>query len=234
MKLNFLQLLTILFLIGCGNKIQTQNLEKRSVEYYFEEIGKMEIQELLKKGILKDSLNIAEKYRNNEKNELNEEGFNKYTEIKIEVYQSLFKDYLYQEHIEFENSVYVLYFTVAGFDDTEWDVVKWDKDEWNMNKSYRLNRNEIKNNKLITKIFWNYDEGPKNLENIRLFVKNDYLILERGNLYHSLYDLKSEKLIINEESPWHEFNGKGKEEMNKWIKENLHDKIEIKINGKRE
>ena len=52
MKLNFLQLLTILFLIGCGNKIQTQNLEKRSVEYYFEEIGKMEIQELLKKGIL--------------------------------------------------------------------------------------------------------------------------------------------------------------------------------------
>ena len=234
MKIKIFQLLTILTLIGCGNKTQPQNLEKRNIEYYFEEVGKMEIQELIKRGILKDSLTVAEKYKNNGKNELNDDGFGKYAELKADVYMKFFKDYLYQEHVEYGNSVYVLYFTVAGFDDTEWDVIKWTKDEWTKNKSYRLNRKEIKNNKSVTKIFWNYDEGPKNLENIRLFVKNDYLVLERGNLYHSLYDLKKEEVVLNEESPWHASDGEGKEEMNKWIKENLHDKIEIIINGKRE
>ena len=54
--------------------------------------------------------------------------------------------------------------------------------------------------------------------------------MERGNLYHSLYDLKSEKIIFNEESPWTSCKAKNKEEMNKWIKENLHDKIEKIIN----
>ena len=50
--------------------------------------------------------------------------------------------------------------------------------------------------------------------------------MERGNLYHALYDLKNQKVLINEESPWHQAEGDGKEALNKWIKENLHDKIE--------
>ncbi|MGB3468906.1 MAG: hypothetical protein WBA74_26715 [Cyclobacteriaceae bacterium] len=54
--------------------------------------------------------------------------------------------------------------------------------------------------------------------------------MERGNLYHSLYDLKNQKVLINEESPWHQAEANGKDELNKWIKENLHDKIERIIN----
>ena len=62
-------------------------------------------------------------------------------------------------------------------------------------------------------------------------ILNLYLIypkdeVERGNLYHSLYDLKNDKLLINNESPGTSCNANNKEEMNKWIKENLHDKIE--------
>ena len=225
MKIKILQLLTILFLIGCGNKTQTQNLENRSVEYYFEEVGKMEIQELIRKGILKDSLTVAEEYKNNGKNELNDDGFSKYAEIKADVYMSFFKDYLYQQQIEFENSVYVLYFTMAGFDDTEWDIFKWEKEEWNKSKSYRLNREFIeKNKKSLEKIIFNYDEGsPKNIENARIFVQNDYLVFERGNIYHSLYNLKTNKVIVNEESPWHASDG---EDVNKWLMENIHNKIE--------
>ena len=54
--------------------------------------------------------------------------------------------------------------------------------------------------------------------------------MERGNLYHSLYDLKNNRLIINNESPWTSCMAKDKEGMNKWIKENLHNKIEEIIN----
>ena len=53
--------------------------------------------------------------------------------------------------------------------------------------------------------------------------------MERSGLYHSLYDLKKNELLINEESPWHSAEDNSDEGMNKWIKENLHTKIEEKI-----
>ena len=144
---------------------------------------------------------------------------------------SFFKDYLFQQKIDYNNDVYVLYFTMAGFDDMQWDIIKWKKENWNGKE--RLNREKIKKDKSIEKILWNYDEGAKNTENIRMFIQNDYLIMERGNLFHSLYDLKSEKVILNEESPWFASNSNNKEKMNEWIKENLHNKIEKIINEKR-
>lgn len=90
----------------------------------------------------------------------------------------------------------------------------------------KVNREKVEKDASIEKILFNYDEGEKNTENIRIFIKNNYLIMERGNLYHALYDLKNQKVLINEESPWHQAEGDGKEALNKWIKENLHDKIE--------
>tara|TARA_R110002126_G_scaffold290496_1_gene447564 strand:+ start:31 stop:468 length:438 start_codon:yes stop_codon:yes gene_type:complete len=141
-------------------------------------------------------------------------------------------DFLYQQKVEYGNDFYVLYFTMAGFDDMEWNIVKWKKENWKGEE--RLDRERLKTDNDIEKILWNYDEAGKNLENIRIFIKNDYLIMERGNLYHSLYDLKNEKVILNEESPWNASDGKDKAEMNEWIKENLHDKIEKYLNQKRE
>ncbi len=57
--------------------------------------------------------------------------------------------------------------------------------------------------------------------------------MERSGLYHSLYDLRTNELIINDESPWHSANADNLENMNNWIKENLHSKIEQKINASR-
>lgn len=57
--------------------------------------------------------------------------------------------------------------------------------------------------------------------------------MERSNLYHSLYDLRTNELLINEESPWHSANTDNIEIMNKWIKDNIHSKIEQKINTNR-
>lgn len=219
-------LLTILT-ISC----QSQELEYRSVEFYFDQIAELEFKELIEQNILIDSITIADNYLDEKTKGLNEEGFMKYLEIKMGIYRSFFKDYLYQQHLEYDDQIYVLYFTIAGFDDVEWDIVKWNKSDWKNDD--KLSHDRLKSDSSLTKIFWNYDEGPKNMENIRLFIKNDYLVFERGNLYHSLYDLKSDSLLFNEESPWHASNGEDKDKMNDWIKTNLHDKIEEKLNEKR-
>jgi len=229
-----LKILTLICLIVCSTscKSQTEKIEDRTIEYYFEQIGELEISELLKQKILIDSLTIAEKFKDSTSNRLNSEGFQKYSEIKMNIYLKFFKDYLYKQKVEYGNDFYVLYFTMAGFDDMEWNIVKWKKEKWKGEE--RLDRERLKTDNDIEKILWNYDEAGKNLENIRIFIKNDYLIMERGNLFHSLYDLKNEKVILNEESPWNASDGKDKTEMNKWIKENLHDKIEQYLNKERE
>ena len=219
-----------LLLLTLTCNAQTAELEYRSIDYYFEQIAELELEKLLEEKVLLDRTTIAEAYLAKETYRLNKEGFNKYADIKMNIYLSFFKDYLYQQHLEFDDNVYVLYFTMAGFDDMEWNVVKWNKQDWN-NES-RLDRERLENDGSLSKVIFNYDEGPKNLENIRIIIKNSYLILERGNLYHSLYDLKADSLLINEESPWHVAGGQGKEEMNEWIKVNLHDKIKKLIGEK--
>ena len=227
-----MKILSIIFLLLLTLTCNAQKaaLEYRSIDYYFEQIADLELEKLLEEKVLLDSNTIAEAYLDKETNKLNKEGFHKYADIKMNIYLSFFKDYLYQQHLEYDDNVFVLYFTMAGYDDMEWNVVKWDKQAWN--NEDRLEREKLKNDGSLTKIIFNYDEGPKNLENIRIFIKNDYLVLERGNLYHSVYDLKADSLLINEESPWHVASGQGKEEMNEWIKTNLHDKIE-KILGEK-
>lgn len=225
-------ILIILTFISTSCQSQTKEIEDRTIDYYFEQIGELELKELLEQKVLIDSVTITEKYKDSTSNYLNSEGFQKYAEIKMNIYQTFFNDYLYQQKVEYGNDIYVLYFTMAGFDDMQWDIIKWTKDNWTGEE--RLSREKAESDKKIKKILWNYDEADKNIENIRIFIKNDYLVMERGNLYHSLYDLKSEKVIINEESPWSASDGKDKAEMNKWITENLHDKIEGCLNNKRE
>ena len=210
---------------------QSQELEYKSVVYYFEQVAEIELKKLIEQEILIDSSTIADKYLDEKTKGLNEDGIMKYSEIKMGVYMSFFKDYLYQQHITYEENVYVLYFTMVGFDDVEWNIVKWKKSDWKNDD--KLSRDKLKSDSSLIKIIWNYDEGPKNMENIRLFIENDYLVFERGNLYHSLYDLKSDSLLFNEVSPWHASNGEDKDKMNDWIKTNLHDKIMEKLKEKR-
>ncbi|WP_027127244.1 hypothetical protein [Gelidibacter mesophilus] len=227
MNIKYILILIITFLtVSCQS--QTNEIEDKTIDYYFGQIAELEIDKLINQKILIDSLTIAPKYKDSISNGLNQEGFMKYADIKANIYMSFFKDYLYQQKVEYNNDYYVLYFTMAGFDDMQWDIIKMPKDSWNGKE--RLNREKIEKDDLIEKVLFNYDEGAKNTENIRIFIKDDYLIMERGNLYHSLYDLKNQKVLINEESPWHQAKGDGKEGLNKWIKENLHDKIEQTIN----
>lgn len=219
-------LICTLITVSCYS--QTNEIENKTIDYYFGQIEELEINELINQKILIDSLTISPKYKDSISNGLNEKGFMKYAEIKVNIYRSFFKDYLYQQKVEYNNDYYILYFTMAGYDDMQWDIFKMPKNNWNGKE--RLSIEAVEKDNLLEKILFNYDEGAKNIENIRLFIKDHYLIMERGNLYHSLYDLKNQKIIINEESPWHQAKGEGKEALNKWVKENLHDKIAEIIN----
>ncbi|MBK7243523.1 MAG: hypothetical protein IPH98_06630 [Saprospiraceae bacterium] len=156
----------------------------------------------------------------------------KYAEIKGDIYLKYYKYYLFLQSINFKDDIYVLYFSVAGFDDVEFQIVKWKKQDWL--KSDKLSKDIVDQpNQKFQKVAFNYDEGPKNLKNVRMFVKNDYLVMERSGLYHSLYDLRKNELLVNDESPWHSASADNLETMNKWIKDNIHSKIEEKINASR-
>ncbi len=226
---SILYLSAILISVSCYSR--TKSLENREVDYYFAQVAEIELFELRNQKVFIDSNTISEKYLDTITNGLNEKGFKVYLDIKADVYMSFYKDYLFQQKLEYKKDLYILYFTMAGFDDMEWSIFKLKIKDWKGNE--RLDKALSKSDESIKKILWNYDEGYKNIEKIRIFIQNDYLIMERGNLYHSLYDLKKEYVILNEESPWHSSNGKTKEGMNKWIRLNLHDKIKSIINKKR-
>lgn len=222
-----------------SNTLHSQELQYRSVDYYFDIVKKIEIQSLQEAGIINSNLEIAAQYKEKNLKSLNKKGRAKYLDIKINVLRKFFKDCLYQQHITYKNEVYVLYFSMAGFDDTEWYILKWEKDKWNFQEKidkelvYENTSNvEYGENKKLDFDFicFNYDEGPKNLSEVKIFVKNEYLIMEREGLYHSLFDLKNSKLLINEKCPWCRSKASDKEQMNGWIRENLHNKIEEIIN----
>jgi|SRR5690554_374862 len=226
-----ISILTLVLLLT-SKLIFAQADSARTLEYYFQIVDSLELVEMKRAGVITDKDSVADQYFDKTTQRLNEKGFMKYAEIKGDIYLKYYRDYLFLQSINFKDDIYVLYFSVAGFDDVEFQIVKWKKQDWL--KSDKLSKDIIdKPNQKFQKVAFNYDEGPKNIENVKMFVQNDYLVMERSGLYHSLYDLRTNELIINDESPWHSANADNLENMNNWIKENLHSKIEQKINASR-
>lgn len=226
-----ISILTLVLLLT-SKLIFAQADSARTLEYYFQIVDSLELVEMKRAGVITDKDSVADQYFDKTTQRLNEKGFMKYAEIKGDIYLKYYRDYLFLQSINFKDDIYVLYFSVAGFDDVEFQIVKWKKQDWL--KSDKLSKDIIdKPNQKFQKVVFNYDEGPKNLENVKMFIQNDYLVMERSGLYHSLYDLRTNELIINDESPWHSANADNLENMNNWIKENLHSKIEQKINASR-
>lgn len=206
----------------------SQDLKYRDVDYYFAILKKMEKEELKEKGLLDKNSKLTEKYKVKGKESLNKEGQKLYFEVRMKLVKSYFKDYYYQQHLEYKGDVYVLYFSMAGFDDIGWCILKWKKGKWN--NIEKIDKQLVQNaqktvNKDFKFICFNYDEGPKNTNNVKIFIKRNYLVMERGSLYHSLFDLQAQKVLVNETCPYCKSKAKNREQMNIWIKKNIHDKI---------
>lgn len=226
-----ISILTLILLLT-SKLIFAQVDSTRTLEYYFQIVDSLELVEMKKAGVINDKDSVADQYFDKTTQRLNEKGFMKYAEIKGDIYLKYYRDYHFLQSVNFKEDIYVLYFSVAGFDDVKFQIVKWKKQDWL--KWDKLSKDIVdKPNQNFQKVAFNYDEGPKNLENVRMFVKNDYLVMERSGLYHSLYDLRKNELLINDESPWHSASADNLETMNKWINDNIHSKIEAKINASR-
>jgi len=226
--------------------------EPRSVDYYLDLLAESVREGLREQGVLDESGELTEKYYRiidgKNKKRLNKEGIRVYSKVRLAAHEKLFRVWNYQQHIARGEYVYALYFSIAGFEDLEWQVVRWEKDSWKAQET--IDKKELEavrrnspgekvdaSGKGYTPLFWNWDEGPKNRENVRIFVENDYLVLERSGLYHSLYDLKSQETLINKTSPWHGWREDGGEdacELNEWITIHLNEPIEKKLKEPRE
>ena len=206
--------------VGCAG----QRLEPRDVNFYFDQVGALEMDALLREGVLLDRATVAEAYRDAATGRLNGRGFAKYAEVKKEVYLAYFTDHLYLQHVAVGDHVYGLYLSVSGFDDVHWDVVRWRAAEWRNEE--RLSPARLEADATVVRLFGNYDEGPKNVEDVRLYREGRYLVLDRGGLHHSLYDLEGERIVFNEESPWHASGGADEADLDTWIKTHLHAPID--------
>ncbi len=220
-------------LFAVHSLVQAQEMEDRTIFYYQEKLSHLIEEEMIAQKILLNSTTISDEYKDPKTNRLTREGKMKAMLLRVPIYESFFTDALYYlQKVTYKDDVYALYFTLAGFDDISWYIIKTSKADWQGKE--KLSQKGVEQDNAITTILWNYDEDPKNTENTRLFIRNHYLVMERGNLYHALFDLDKQEVLVNKESPWAaalSASGKlesghlNKEEMNQWIKENLHDKI---------
>lgn len=216
----------VLILIFLVNFLSAQTEKKISIEHYFNTVDSLEFNKLKQEGIINSENKITREYKEKDSETLNEKGFEKLTYIRADVYMNYFKNYLLLQSLEYENFVYAFYFSVAGFDDVEFEVLKWKKENWKGEETVDKRSVYENTNKNVERIAFNYDEGPKNLENPRIFIEKNYLVMERSGLYYSLYDMKANKLLINDESPWNSAEDNSEEGLQNWIKENLHNKIQ--------
>lgn len=207
------------------NSISQTNQSENEFE---EEIDKNMIKELIKEKLLNDSLYITKNYLDKETGNFNKEGAEIFKKIQSNIHLSYFTDYLYLQHVEYENYIYALYYTMEGINNGirdgwgVWRIVRFGKENWISNK--KLNKEKVNSFNLIMS---SQDIAPMLFTNpnSRIIVDRKYLILEIGKLYHSLYNLQTNEIILNEISPWQFSERESKKKRIEWIKLNLHDKI---------
>ncbi|MFV0530149.1 MAG: hypothetical protein ACK5MD_01780 [Flavobacteriales bacterium] len=130
---------------------------KIPIEKYFAEVDSLEYTKLKEHGILTQQDSIASEYQDAETKKLNSKGFEKYFEIKQEIYLDFYKNLLLLQTLNYSGDVYALYFSIAGFDDVEFQILKWKKENW---KNFEvIDKRTIDNpNQSFKKIAFNYDE----------------------------------------------------------------------------
>lgn len=102
-------------------------------------------------------------------------------------------------------SIFVLYDDSAFAGDQSWHIFKFDKSTDVVNRQIPSNyRGDEDGRWLAKQIMWNYSEGGYDLQDAHIdIIDESYLVFKRGGLYHSLYDIKTDRVLIEDHSPWH-------------------------------
>ncbi len=154
-------------------------------------------------------------------------------------YQNNYKSLIQTLEAPSQNEEFVLLTDISGFDDRAWYV-------YQLPLGAALTKEMKSGHDKTGVLFWNYSEAGDHYDNSRIeILKDRYLVFSRGGLNHSLYDLQTRQVLVNDESPWHSFidseqfnkhgenpppgmKGRG---MDAWVRSNLHLKIERIVNG---
>jgi hypothetical protein len=153
--------------------------------------------------------------------------------------QNMWKEEIQTIEVPARNTKYVLLTDMAGFDDRSWYV-------YEMALTGGLTEEMKKGHSRTGVLFWNYAEAADHKKDPRIEIRKDrYLVFVRGGFCHSLYDLESHEVLVNDESPWHSFlqseqyaqfgddapPGEPGTGMDVWVKANIHEKIEGILKG---
>lgn len=220
---NLLQISLLFFFVNACS--QNKKLENRTVVHYFKEVNALEYKERNRLGLTLDSITIAPEYRDSVTQKMNYRGGILLNEIKDKIVHKYFEDYLFLQQIEHDKTTYQLYFTSLTSADVEFIVLE--------NKARikdipeRINRKSVSVDSKVMKLNWHMNEAPRmKLDQVTIFVKNDYLVFDLGGLYLSAYHLKTKKLLYKEENPFRINQMYTKKANDKWVLENVHQKIE--------
>lgn len=154
-------------------------------------------------------------------------------------YENSYKSQIQSLEIPSRNIQFVLLTDLSGFGDRAWYV-------YQLPAGAGLTRKMKAGHDTEGVLFWNYTEAGDHSENPKIEVlKTKYLVFSRGGFYHSLYNIETQEVLINDESPWGSYmmseqsadpsnslpaQEKTKIEMDAWVQENLHFKIEKILN----
>jgi hypothetical protein len=147
-------------------------------------------------------------------------------------YDNTYKTVIQVVELQSQRKQFVLLTDLSGFDDRSWYVYQLDLGA-SLTPTHREGHNSD------GALFWNYSEAGehKGDPHIRL-VAERFLVFTRGGLDHSLYDLKSNRVLINATSSWGaaiakpDLNLSPQAEaivIDKWVRENLHGPIQALI-----
>lgn len=219
----FFRIIILFTFLNCTS--QENKLANRDVVYYFKEAKKLEFKERNRQKLTIDSVTIAPEYVDSITKKMNYKGSVLLQDIKEKVLKSYYEDYLYLQQIQYKNKTYALYFTMLSLYDIEFIVFEYDRKNGDIKE--RINRKTFDLLKNVLKINWNYEEAPKNkLQEVAIFIKNNYLVFNLGGLYLSAYDLKNKVLLYKEENPHSISQLYDKEANKRWVVKNVHEKIE--------
>ncbi|MCL5038158.1 MAG: hypothetical protein M1269_13770 [Chloroflexi bacterium] len=155
-------------------------------------------------------------------------------------YQNCFKTHLQTLEAPGKNMKFVLMTDLAGVGDRSWYVYKSPVVIDVIQKvEMRIGHNTD------GVLFWNYSETGDHSDNAKLeILKGKYLVFSRGGLYHSLYDIDTGQVLVNEENPFVAWLCSEEDEnspelmrpqnmkttLDSWVRKNLHAKIEKILN----
>jgi hypothetical protein len=151
-------------------------------------------------------------------------------------YENNYKSHIQTLELKDQNIQFVLLTDIAGFGDRAWYVYK-------MPLGAKITKKMKTGHNGEGVLFWNYSETGIHSVSPKLKVlKNKFLVFSRGGFYHSLYNIQTNEVIVNDENPWGSFyqyykktNNSSNEDLtlnekiqglDKWVRLNLHSKIE--------